>query len=72
MTCARCGGLMYKEPVFTRARARLLLWACFACGERMDDTIYFHRQMSRRESSAARHERILRELRQACDLAETV
>lgn len=58
MTCSRCGGLMRQERV-----ARLLaLWACFACGHRTDETMYFNRQMMREESRGERHERLMREL----------
>jgi len=61
MTCRRCRGLMFREAVSARRRW-LWLWACFACGDRIDETIQFHRAMRDRETSAARHDRIMREL----------
>lgn len=65
MICTRCGGLMRIEPVKSRQEERLLLWACFACGDRTDETIWFHRQFQREETDFERRQRIERELRVA-------
>lgn len=49
MTCLRCSGLMHEEAIIRRHGPRLLLWSCFACGERIDGTIWFNRQCQRIE-----------------------
>ena len=47
-TCGRCGGLMRVERL---RRRRAWLWACFACGDRTDETILANRRcMARQET----------------------
>lgn len=61
MICARCHGLMVQEPVSSRRRW-IWLWACVACGDRVDETIRFHRAMQREETEFARRHRVQREI----------
>ena len=63
--CSRCGGLMRREAILRRAHAPLLLWACWACGDRIDETIWFNRSMRRAETITERNDRIMRELQLA-------
>ena len=66
MTCSRCSGLMFREPVSSR-RTWIWLWACYACGDRMDDTIWLHRSLRRQETKAEQHARLLREMQALID-----
>lgn len=43
-SCMRCGGLMRIELVPRRGSLVLRLWACFTCGDRIDDTILANRR----------------------------
>lgn len=61
MICHRCQGLMFQEAISARRRW-IWLWACFACGERIDETIRFHRAMLRQETDFERRNRIMREI----------
>ena len=61
MTCLRCGGLMREEWVYTRLQ-RLDLWACLLCGDRLDETIRFHRAMRRAETTSECSARLMREM----------
>lgn len=61
MTCRRCHGLMFQESISSRRRW-LWLWACFACGDRIDDTIRFNRSMCVSETDFQRRKRIMREI----------
>lgn len=67
MSCPRCQGLMRVERL-RRRRACLWLWACFACGERIDDVILDARRWQSAESTAARNARIWQAVRQALPL----
>ena len=69
MICARCHGAMYRAPAKERGARAIWLWACL-CGERMDQTIWLHRQMRRPERIGERHDRIMRELRLLCAAGE--
>lgn len=62
MTCPRCRGLMHEERACERRSRPIWLWSCTLCGERVDDTIRFHRAFRREETTAERHARILRSL----------
>jgi hypothetical protein len=62
MHCSRCQGLMVQEPVSARRRW-IWLWACVACGDRVDETIRFHRAMQRQETEFERRARVMREIR---------
>lgn len=54
MTCARCGGLFRVEQVLgRRGRPLLRLLACFACGNRIDDTIAINQAMARERAHEA-------------------
>ena len=64
MTCPRCQSRMFADRAYDRQRT-IWLWACYACGNRLDDAIWFHQQMIKEETQAARHERLLRELQLA-------
>lgn len=59
MTCARCGGLFRVEQVLgRRGRPLLRLLACFACGNRLDETIALNHAVARKqaaESSITQH-----------------
>ena len=65
MTCSRCGGLLHDEavPVRKGANRTIAMQACFACGDRTDETIRLHRIFRREESIAERNERIWRQCR---------
>lgn len=65
MTCSRCHGLMREEVAGSPRRGWVRLWACFACGDRMDETIRLHRIFRREETMAERNERIWRAAQQA-------
>ena len=60
--CPRCAGLFIRDY----ARDGLQMWSCVNCGCKMDDTIWFHQQIDKPESLAARHDRLEREWQQAC------
>jgi len=38
MTCRKCGGLMYKEVIYTQ-QGSLLIFRCIHCGEIIDPLI---------------------------------
>lgn len=65
MICTRCQGLMREETVTQKRCPRLILWACFACGDRIDETIRFHRVFRQEETTAQRNERLMRQARLA-------
>lgn len=45
MRCARCRGLMHVELLgWSRRDEPAWLWACFACGERLDYVILLNRR----------------------------
>ena len=44
LACARCGGLLRIEWVRRHGSPVLRLWACFTCGDRIDDTILANRR----------------------------
>ena len=51
MTCARCGGLFRVEQVLgRRGRPLLRLLACFACGNRLDETIALNHAVAREQA----------------------
>jgi hypothetical protein len=53
---------MHREQVRGRRGERATMWACYCCGERLDDTIWFNRSIRKEESRAHRNERIMREI----------
>jgi len=69
--CARCGGLLHDEavPVRRGLAATIPMQACFACGDRTDETIRFHRLFRREETVAERNERIWQQARQLLELS---
>ena len=60
--CPRCAGLFVRDYL----RDGLQMWSCVNCGCKMDDTIWFHQQISKPESLSARRDRLEREWQQAC------
>jgi hypothetical protein len=53
---------MFQESISSRRRW-LWLWACFACGDRIDDTIRFNRAIRLPETDFQRRARIMREIK---------
>lgn len=43
MTCRKCGGLMYKEVIYTQ-QGSLLVFRCIHCGEIIDPLIVTNRR----------------------------
>lgn len=55
MTCARCGGLCHVEQILgRRGRPCLRLLVCFACGNRLDETIALNQAVARDQAHEAR------------------
>ncbi len=66
MICRRCQSALHPEQAVERGRGpirRIWLWACHACGERVDETILFHRALHKPESVAQRNDRLFRDMR---------
>jgi hypothetical protein len=47
MSCTRCGGLCHVERIRRRGQPTVTLWACYSCGDRVDDTIRWYRAQAR-------------------------
>ena len=46
MTCKRCGSFLIDTKAYDE-EATIWLWLCLNCGDRFDDTIRFHRALSK-------------------------
>ena len=57
MKCARCGGIMYYEKIYSDAIERSWGWSCISCGEHIDRVILENRRWqdpARGDSPAAK------------------
>lgn len=70
MTCLRCHGLMVERPCCERdwravamgLRQAISLWSCTNCGECLDETILYHRQMQAARVERERHAKLWEEI----------
>jgi DNA-directed RNA polymerase subunit M/transcription elongation factor TFIIS len=66
MDCPRCQSFMTEESATDHGGegCSIWLWACHSCGERLDDTIRFHRIWRKAETVEERNARIMQHCRQ--------